>query len=84
MKKKKTAMLVLLNLNRPIKRNPGQSCIFGFHAMDSTSMNYSSDSLSVELGFCILSLDGFRIPKPRFLDSTSKISRIKDSTIDDV
>ena len=38
---------------------------FGFHAMDSGSMYWSPDSLSVELGFRILSLAGFRIPKPR-------------------
>ena len=38
---------------------------FGFLAMDSGSIYWSPDSLSVELGFRILSLAGFRIPKPR-------------------
>ena len=58
---------------------------FGFHAMDSGSMCWSPDSLSVELRFHILSLAGLRIPKPRIPGfHEQKFSRIKDPTSENV
>ena len=53
--------------------------------MDSGSMYWSPDSLSVELGFRILSLAGY--PDSEAQDSwipRAKISRIKDSTSENV
>ena len=55
----------------------------GVHAVDSV---FYIDSLSVELGFWIPNVSGIpdslryiRIPKPRILDSTCKISQILES-----
>ena len=59
----------------PHERNPRQSRI-----LDSTP--WIPDPCTVELGFRILSLAGFR--SPGFLDSTSILSRIKDSTSENV
>ena len=69
---KKTAMVILLYLNRPMKRNPRQSWIFD-------SMPWIPDPSTGVQTLCLWNLDsifylwlgsGFR--GPGFLDSTSK------------